>query len=538
VDRALALTTALMNAPAARPFAGEGSPVAKVDRADRDDLFARMLDEERAARGLEKGSDIAPPPPALAHVETPARREPVEASNEDVTAEPASDDQTATTTSTSTYTYTSTSTSTSTATATATGQRSELNSLNSEDAYAAPTANDGAGGSANGDAASAKRLAATLTDGALLILTNASGASGAPATNTDEPDASGGAGGSANGDAASGKQLAATLTDGALLILTNASGASGAPATNTDEPDASGETGATSEASPEGAGILALAGVAQPAVAQATASSESMTTKPAAIDAPHSPPVPTEMTEDAGANPTASKGGKHSDAEQPQSANPAAASQTNSPSGASAATQANAVAAAASATDGAAQAASNVGNAATQAAAQPASTSNPLTDTTRAVAAPPALQSAPAATIQVYSRIVERADGRAQRFEVRLDPAELGRVDIRIEIGADRKVHAVMAAHDSAALTDLMRGQKALERALSEAGIDLADQGLKFEMSSDAGRGSASQRRDSDARTSQPDAWRKFDTASIPVSAEAAAAATPTRRTQRLDLVA
>jgi hypothetical protein len=95
-----------------------------------------------------------------------------------------------------------------------------------------------------------------------------------------------------------------------------------------------------------------------------------------------------------------------------------------------------------------------------------------------------------------------------------------------------------MAAHDSAALTDLMRGQKALERALSEAGIDLADQGLKFEMSSDAGRGSASQRRDSDARTSQPDAWRKFDTASIPVSTEAAAVATPTRRTQRLDLVA
>jgi flagellar hook-length control protein FliK len=458
-----------MNAPAARPFAGEGSPAPKVDRADRDDLFARMLDEERVAREVEKGSDIVSPAtaPAPALVETPARPEPVEASNEVATPEPASDDQTAT----------------------ATDQRSDLNSLNSEAANAATTGDGGAEGSANGDAASAK-------------------------------------------------PLAATPTDGALLILANASGASGAPATNTDEPDASGETGTTSEASPEGAGILALAGIAQPAVAQAAASGESATAKPATIDAAGAPPIPTDMAEDAGANPAAGKDGKQSDAAKPQSANPAAASQANSPAAASATTQANAAAAAASATDGAAQPASNAGNAATQAAAQPASTANPLTDATRAVATPPALQSAPAATIQVYSRIIERADGRVQRFEVRLDPAELGRVDIRIEIGADRKVHAVMAAHDSAALTDLMRGQKALERALSEAGIDLADQGLKFEMSSDAGRGSASQQRDSDGRTSQPDAWRKFDTASIPVSTEAAAVATPTRRTQRLDLVA
>ncbi|MFT3724163.1 MAG: flagellar hook-length control protein FliK [Hyphomonadaceae bacterium] len=78
----------------------------------------------------------------------------------------------------------------------------------------------------------------------------------------------------------------------------------------------------------------------------------------------------------------------------------------------------------------------------------------------------PALQAAPAATIQVYSRMIERFDGRAQRYEIRLDPAELGRVDIRIEVGADKKVHAVLAAHDSAALSDMMRGQRALEASL------------------------------------------------------------------------
>ena len=162
-------------------------------------------------------------------------------------------------------------------------------------------------------------------------------------------------------------------------------------------------------------------------------------------------------------------------------------------------------------------------------------------DAVRTAATPPALQSAPAATIQVYSRIIERADGRAQRFEIRLDPAELGRVDVRIEIGADRKVHAVLAAHDSAALSDLVRGQRALERALSGAGIDLADNGVRFELASDSGRGNANQHQtnDGNGRSGQPNVWRSFDAVSIPVSDETAAAATNNAwRPQRLDLVA
>ena len=163
------------------------------------------------------------------------------------------------------------------------------------------------------------------------------------------------------------------------------------------------------------------------------------------------------------------------------------------------------------------------------------------TEAVRATVTPPALQSAPAATIQVYSRIIERADGRAQRFEVRLDPAELGRVDVRIEIGADRKVHAVLAAHDSAALSDLVRGQRALERALSGAGIDLADNGVRFELASDSGRGNAGQQQtnDGNGRSGQANVWRNFDAVAVPVSEETAAATVNNSwRPQRLDLVA
>jgi flagellar hook-length control protein FliK len=159
-------------------------------------------------------------------------------------------------------------------------------------------------------------------------------------------------------------------------------------------------------------------------------------------------------------------------------------------------------------------------------------------------ATPPqqALQSAPAVAVQVYTRFVERFDGRAQRFEVSLQPAELGRVDVRIEVGADKKVHAVLAAHDSAALTDLMRGQRSLERALSDAGIDLAKDGLKFELSDNTGRNASGwQRGDAQGDPELAHAWRGFTPVDVAVdanSAEVAAVMRPYTRSSRLDLVA
>ena len=165
-----------------------------------------------------------------------------------------------------------------------------------------------------------------------------------------------------------------------------------------------------------------------------------------------------------------------------------------------------------------------------------ASTRAPATEATRA-AQNPALANAPPTTVQVYQRMVERFDGRAQRYEIRLDPAELGRVDVRIEVGADKKVHAVLAAHDSAALSDLMRGQRSLERALADAGIDVADGGIKFELSSDQGRNSANSQ-NGDGGNASANVWRGFNTVDVAVDAQTAAAARPWRPSSRLDLVA
>jgi hypothetical protein len=143
--------------------------------------------------------------------------------------------------------------------------------------------------------------------------------------------------------------------------------------------------------------------------------------------------------------------------------------------------------------------------------------------------------SAPPATLQVYTRFIERFDGRAQRFEVRLDPAELGRIDVRIEVGSDKKVRALLAAHDSAALNDLMRGQRALERMLADAGIDVAEGGITFEMAGDQGRNAPSE--DGRSAPARPDVWRRFGSVDVPVETEVERAVRPWLPT-RLDLVA
>ena len=142
---------------------------------------------------------------------------------------------------------------------------------------------------------------------------------------------------------------------------------------------------------------------------------------------------------------------------------------------------------------------------------------------------------APSVPVQVATRVIERFDGRAQRFEISLQPEELGRVDVRIEIGSDRRVHAVLAVHDSAALSDLMRGQRALERALADAGVDLADGGVKFELADDSNRGALNQF----AGNGQPEqnVWRSFSERTVHVDADAAPIAR-TIRHARLDLVA
>ena len=273
------------------------------------------------------------------------------------------------------------------------------------------------------------------------------------------------------------------------------------------------------------AGVLAVLPAAPAQVSQVAADASNAGPQPA-VASPDIDPASEAAPADTAEPPPANPGGRASTAQTP-----------NQPAAAAAAAQAS-TAAPTDTTAAKPDFAAMLASQSAQGADAPAQTTSSTSETARTMPTPAALQAAPAATVQVYNRIIERADGRAQRFEIRLDPAELGRVDVRIEIGADRKVHAVLAAHDSAALSDLMRGQRALERALADAGIDLADNGVRFELARDNGSGSASQQRDTNGRPAQADVWRRFDAMTMPVTEDTAAAVRPSWRPQRLDLVA
>lgn len=78
--------------------------------------------------------------------------------------------------------------------------------------------------------------------------------------------------------------------------------------------------------------------------------------------------------------------------------------------------------------------------------------------------------------------MMRRLDSGSKQFTMRLDPPELGQVEVRLTVAADKKVRAVVSADRPEALADLVRSARELMRALAEAGLDLEDNGLTFSM--------------------------------------------------------
>ena len=92
----------------------------------------------------------------------------------------------------------------------------------------------------------------------------------------------------------------------------------------------------------------------------------------------------------------------------------------------------------------------------------------------------------------------ETGTGNA-RFDIRLDPVELGRVDARVEINHDKTVTLTLSAERPETLAELMRSARDLERQLADSGVKLSDDGLKFRLNSDA-RGDAQQNMQGDGK--------------------------------------
>lgn len=89
----------------------------------------------------------------------------------------------------------------------------------------------------------------------------------------------------------------------------------------------------------------------------------------------------------------------------------------------------------------------------------------------------------PQAANQLAAQISQRFSNGSRVFGIRLDPAELGRVDIRLQMSQNNKVHATLTVERGDTLAELQRTSRELERSLNDAGLDLAEDGLSFELS-------------------------------------------------------
>ncbi|MDB5735397.1 MAG: hypothetical protein JWN16_2034 [Alphaproteobacteria bacterium] len=124
----------------------------------------------------------------------------------------------------------------------------------------------------------------------------------------------------------------------------------------------------------------------------------------------------------------------------------------------------------------AAQADTNVTIASPQ-AATPASAAASLTQHVQVSAEQP-LPNMPALAVQ----IAVRSQSGARQFDIRLDPPELGHVEVRLSIDATGKASAHLSADRPQTLDLLQKDSTSLTRALREAGLDVSQDGLNFSL--------------------------------------------------------
>ena len=78
--------------------------------------------------------------------------------------------------------------------------------------------------------------------------------------------------------------------------------------------------------------------------------------------------------------------------------------------------------------------------------------------------------------------ISRHVDAEATEFTLRLDPAELGRIEVKLEMGKDGQASVSIQADNASTFDLLRRDSSALERALAEAGLKLDSGGLNFSL--------------------------------------------------------
>jgi len=107
-----------------------------------------------------------------------------------------------------------------------------------------------------------------------------------------------------------------------------------------------------------------------------------------------------------------------------------------------------------------------------------------------AVAPPLPVRGSPETVANLAAQILRKLGARSTQFDVQLDPAGLGRVNVRVEIGAEGRVSAAMSFDNPQAAADVKSRAAELQRALAQAGFDVSNGALSFDVAGNPdGRG-------------------------------------------------
>ncbi|KZL18006.1 Flagellar hook-length control protein FliK [Pseudovibrio axinellae] len=139
-----------------------------------------------------------------------------------------------------------------------------------------------------------------------------------------------------------------------------------------------------------------------------------------------------------------------------------------------------------------------------------------VSSTVRTDAASRAITSLPTSTLRnvansVWPEIARQASGGVNRFEIRLDPRELGGVDVSLEFSKDGRLRAHLVVERPETLELLQKDQRGLEKALQEAGVESEKSSLQFSLRQEGG---GSQNQFADQNSDQQQAMGRADMAS------------------------
>jgi chemotaxis protein MotD len=122
----------------------------------------------------------------------------------------------------------------------------------------------------------------------------------------------------------------------------------------------------------------------------------------------------------------------------------------------------------------------------TAAAPQPTTllaAANPDTVTARLQVAPQRSDSDTVSTLdKLGMTIAARSAEGLHHFDIRLDPADLGRVQVRLTVDDSGQAQATIVADKQQTLDMLQRDSSSLNRALQDAGLSLSNNGLNFSL--------------------------------------------------------